>query len=99
MRTMQDEYSNAMNFCHGDIYRNIVAARRVGDEALAGRWLGRLNPSLRKDLQLFLKKKDGYADLRSALNSLLPFPGLWPSFKLGCLRRIFNIHQPEELAR
>ena len=38
-------------------------------------------------------------ELRSALNSLLPFVGLWPSLKLGCLRRIFQLHQPEELAR
>ena len=94
---MQDEYSNAMNFCHGDIYRNVIAARREGDEALEGRWLGRLNPSLRKDLGLFLKK-EGYQELRSAFNSLLPFVGLWPSLKLGCLRRIFQLHQPEELA-
>ena len=46
LRSMQDEYSNAMNFCHGDIYCNIIAARRAGDEDLEGRWLSRLNPPL-----------------------------------------------------
>lgn len=94
---MQDEYANAMNFCHGDIYRNVMYARRKGNELVEGRWLGRLNSTLRSDLELFLKK-EGYETLRMALQSLLPFPGLWPALKLGCLRRIFSVHQPEELA-
>lgn len=56
MRTIQEEYPNAMNFCHGDIYRNIVEARRLGDEVVVDRWLGRLSSSLRKDLLLFQQR-------------------------------------------
>ena len=92
--SIRDEYSNALNFCHGDIYRQIRFYQDRGRKFEEGRWFARLNPSMSSDLLRFQKRKD-FEDLRYALDSLLQFPGLWPAFKIGCSRRLFNMHQPE----
>ena len=94
---IRDEYSNALNFCHGDIYRHYKFYKQRGRSLEEGRWLARLTPTAQDDLLRFQKKKD-FEELRHALDALLAFPGLWPALKIGCFRRLFNLHQPEVCA-
>ena len=50
---MREEYINASNFSHGDIYRNLRYHQQRGDQIEAGRWMVRLTPGLQTDLGRF----------------------------------------------
>ena len=85
---LRTEYSNGRGFKDGDIFRHLRHYQRTGDASEAGRWLSRLSPSKQKDLKTLLER---HRDLREALDSLLPFTGLWGSLQLGTFHRLLTL--------
>ncbi|KAI9676517.1 MAG: hypothetical protein M1817_000675 [Caeruleum heppii] len=90
---IREEYSNALNFSDGDIYRNVRRHQRRSERAEEGKWLARLTESKRKDL----RQLQTLSGLSSAFDRLLPFVGLWSAMQLGKFHRILTLKCLEEL--
>ncbi|KAL9083484.1 MAG: hypothetical protein Q9165_008511 [Trypethelium subeluteriae] len=85
---LREEYSNARAFCDGDIFRHLRHYQQAGDDARAGRWLARLSKSKFRDVKQLIDK---VKPLCTAFDRLLPFRGLWASFRIGTLHRILTL--------
>ncbi|KAF2229448.1 hypothetical protein EV356DRAFT_537224 [Viridothelium virens] len=91
---LREEYSNARAFCDGDIFRHLRHYQQIGDNARAGRWLARLSKSKTRDVKQLIDKD---RPLCTAFDRLLPFTGLWASFRIGTLHRILTLRCEDEL--
>ena len=99
-RKIREEYLGATNFCDGDIYRHFRRCVLQGNHN-ENQWLARLSDSKRRDVLQLNKAadRDGpMREFRDCLDSLLPFPGLWPALHIGTFHRLLTLRCPEELA-
>ena len=72
-RYIREEYSNARNFCDGDIYRHLRHHQMQQNAEESGKWLARLSESKRKGIRQLREKMQ---PLCSAFDRLLPIIGL-----------------------
>ncbi|KAL8939684.1 MAG: hypothetical protein Q9216_003224 [Gyalolechia sp. 2 TL-2023] len=79
---IREEYSNARNFCDGDIFRYLRYGQIRQDDCEERRWLARLTECKRKDLKQ-LQRRAELKSVNDALDKLLPFVGLWPALRIG----------------
>lgn len=91
---LKEDYTNARNFCDGDIFRQLRFSQLRNDEAEEGRWLARLSECKRKDVKQLLRRKE-LRVIATALDDLLPYVGLWPALQIGTFHRILNLKCPE----
>ena len=95
---LKEAYSNSRNFCDGDIFRNLRYCQLRKDKAGAGKWMARLSQSKQADiaqLQNMAKKNPEMAALQDALDTLLPFMGLWSPVQIGIFHRLLTLRCPE----
>ncbi|KAL9042038.1 MAG: hypothetical protein Q9214_003906, partial [Letrouitia sp. 1 TL-2023] len=100
-RTIREEYLGASNFCDGDIFRHFRRCVLAGNGE-DRKWLARWSESKRRDVLQLDKaavKDRQMRELRDGLDSLLPFPALWPALQVGTFHRLLTLRCPEELAR
>lgn len=71
----------------GEIFRNIRLYHRSDNVNAERQWWNKLTPTKRSDLKQLLSD-DLY---RQAFDRLLPYPGLWPSIRLGFCHRLFSL--------
>ncbi|MCJ1250104.1 hypothetical protein MMC30_007330 [Trapelia coarctata] len=93
---IQEEYANALNFCDGDIFRNLRYAQKEGNLAKEGRWIARLSKRKWEDVRR-LQTKDNLKALNQAFDHLLDYEGLWPALQIGNFHNILAMRCPEEL--
>ena len=91
---IREEYTNARNFCDGDIFRYLRYGQIEQDESEERRWLARLSEWKRKDLKQVQKRQE-LKPFNAMLDRLLPFIGFWPALQLGTFHRILNLKCPE----
>ena len=68
------------------------------DKAGAQKWLARLSKSKQADvikLEKMAIRTDAMRKFKQALDSLLPFVGLWSTMEIGTLHRILSLRCPE----
>lgn len=99
---IREEYSNALNFSDGDIYRHIRYSQNRNENDHEAKWQARLSESKRRDLKQLhkLSESDGkMRKFRDSLDALIPYIGLWPALKLGTFHRLLTLRCPEELTQ
>lgn len=82
-----EQYVNEQAYDGGYIFLKIRLYHLRGHEDEENRWWARLSKTKQKDLQQLLKNPH----YRSVFDSLLPWPGLWQSVKLGSLHRLLTM--------
>lgn len=74
-----------------EIFRHHRFCNRSGDLVGASQWLGRLPPSIHRDLKQITQS----APLQNSFEKLVDFPTLWNNVRLGSLHRVLSIHCEE----
>lgn len=95
---IREEYSNALNFSDGDIFRHLRYCKLQGKPV--GKWLSKLSDSKRRDLKQ-LEKLAGedthMKKFRDSLDALILYTGLWSAMKIRTFHRLLPLRCPEEL--
>lgn len=100
-RAIREEYSNALNFSDGDIFRHLRHCSMNNELSGKVKWLSRLSESKRRDLKQLEKFAEEDEEMRrfsESLDDLIPYTGLWAAMKIGTLHRLLPLRCPEELA-
>ncbi|KAM3074504.1 hypothetical protein ACMFMF_006511 [Clarireedia jacksonii] len=93
-QVLKEGYSYSTNYSGGEIFRQIRLCQFNGDKIGEDRWRARLSPNQDRDLNKLLKRRL----LIQALDSILPFRGLWSAFHLGSMDIFLSIRCDEEIA-
>ncbi|KAI9717976.1 MAG: hypothetical protein M1828_007012 [Chrysothrix sp. TS-e1954] len=86
-------HANNQPFSDGEIYYKARTYSRAGDGPSERKWLARLSPGKRKDLNQLMRD----ASFMRAFDKLLAFPGLWQPVELGMVHRLLALKCDEEL--
>ncbi|RDL30195.1 uncharacterized protein BP5553_10473 [Venustampulla echinocandica] len=89
---LREGFSNATNFCDGEILRHIFLYQG-NDKLNEMKWWARLSPDKRRDLK-FILRIPGFPEVFAALMTIT---GLWPPFHIGTFRRYATLNCPEQL--
>lgn len=99
-RAVREEYSNALNFSDGDIFRHLRHCSLRNEQSGRAKWLFRLSESKRRDLRQLKRFAEEDKDMerfRNSLDDLIPYIGLWPALKLGIFHRLLSLRCSKEL--
>ncbi len=78
-RAIREEYSNALNFSDGDIFRYLRHCSLRNEQSGRAKWLSRLSESKRRDLnqlERFAEDDKEMERFRNSLGELIPYTGL-----------------------
>ena len=101
-RAIREEYSNALNFSDGEIFRYLRHCSLKNEQSGRVKWLSRLSESKRRDLkqlEKFAEEDEEMEKFRNSLDDLIPYTGLWPALKIGTFHRLLPLRCPEELTQ
>ena len=104
LQHIRDHDPNSSPFRDGEIFRYMRLHQVNGNPEGADRWKSRLDRgksgSKLNDIAQLLKaasKDEKMKAFLNALDSLLPFRGLWLDFQVGCFHRLLTLRCPEVL--